>query len=197
MNPQTHLAIERLELSTLALLARCSNRLSYTAFYLSKPFNIFHASLDSCLKLRILNGHVYWASRMNPQKHLAIERLELSTLALLARCSNRLSYMVFYLSKLFNIFHASLDSCLKLRILNRHVYWASRMNPQKHLAIERLELSTLALLARCSNRLSYTAFYLSKPFNIFHEGFDSCLKFGILNRYVYWASRMNPQNIWP
>ena len=47
-------------------------------------------------------------------------------------------------SESFLLFHFGLIECSD----------ATRPNM---LAIERLELSTLALLARCSNRLSYTA----------------------------------------
>ena len=45
---------------------------------------------------------------------------------------------------------------------------------QKFLAIERLELSTLALLARCSNRLSYTALLsvLSGIWSLFSNNFS-------------------------
>ena len=99
-------------------------------------------------------------------KKLAVEKLELSILAMLAQPFTRMSY-----TALLRLLHDiwSLFS-------NNFFKWV-----QKFLAIERLELSTLALLARCSNRLSYTAFYFSKAFNNFVGGFDSCLKFRILN----------------
>ena len=71
------MAIERLEISVFALLARRSNGLSYRAL------NITLLSFALLTVSNYYNGF---------KKILAIERLELSIFALVAGRSNRLSY---------------------------------------------------------------------------------------------------------
>ena len=93
---------------------------------------------------------------------MAIERLELSTLALLARCSNRLSYTAFNKLQLINgkIKQVTNESN---RVVKEIIEFRSLTNSSRdvvqsqEVAIKRLELWTLELLTRCSNRLSYTA----------------------------------------
>ena len=76
------LAIQRFELSILAMFARCSNRLSYTAL----NFTLLSFRLCTIIFIK-------WH-----QITLAIVKFELLIFALLARLSNRLSYMALQLA---------------------------------------------------------------------------------------------------
>ena len=85
------MAVESLELSILAMLARRSNRLRYDAFFLTIYYSI-QKTISKELALRTMINSKWL------QKILAIESLELSILAMLTRRSNRLSYGAFFLT---------------------------------------------------------------------------------------------------
>ena len=140
-------ATERFELSTLAFSAQCSYRLSYWAVFICLLLSHYYYSpyLPNFIKIRpvvhekqLSGSQIGISIRITPNFELGLPMI---------------------ITSLLTKFHQNPTSCLwKIPLSNKQTNkQTNRQTNKKNLDTQRFELSTLAFLAQCSYRLSYSA----------------------------------------
>ena len=138
---QKILATQRFELSTLAVLAECSYRLSYRVVIIRLLLSDYYYSPNSPNFMKI-----------RPVVH--VKQLSGSQIRISIRITPNLELgLPMIITSLLTKYHHNPTSSLWEILLTKN----NLKNRQKILATHRFELSTLAFLAQCSYRLSYRA----------------------------------------